>query len=244
MSPWGILPLVGLLIVWQLAGDPDSPYFPPPSEWWHATKPLIDDGTLVSAVWSTAWTFLAGLLIATVVGAVVGSLIGARDFFDRGLGPTIEFLRSLPAAALVPAAVLVLGYTITAKLFLVVLPSMWPILFACRTARRSMSPVILDVSRTLGLSRREHVLKVLVPSLSATALLGVRVAAPVALVVTILVEIVTRLHGIGALLGYAQSYFLSARVYGLLVVAGFLGYVVNWLATKGERALSSRVAGR
>lgn len=243
VSPWGLLPLVVLLAAWQAFGNPASPYYPPPLEWWRAVATMLRDGELLVALWWTSWTFVAGLAVATAIGAVAGSMVGARPTLDRAAGPSFEFLRSLPAAALVPATVLVLGYTVTAKLVLVVLPSTWPILLACRSARRSMSPVVLDVSRTLHLSRRDHVLKVLTPSLATAALLGVRVAAPVALVVTILVEMVTRIHGLGALLGRAQSYFRSDGVFGLLVVAGLLGYLVNVLVARVERATSARMSG-
>ena len=197
----GILPLVLALVLWQLLGDPSSPYFPPPSEWFAALQPLVEDGVLLKALRETTLTFILGLALATLIGATVGSLVGSSRVADRALGPTLEFLRILPAASLVPIAALILGYTMQMKLVVVVLPALWPILLACRSARRSINPVLLDVPRTLGLTRRESLLKVTVPSLLRPILLGVRVAAPLALIITLLVEIVTRINGLGALLG-------------------------------------------
>jgi ABC-type nitrate/sulfonate/bicarbonate transport system permease component len=239
----GLLPLVLLLVLWQVFGDPASPYFPPPSTWVDGVKPLVTAGKLWPAIGDTAWTFVLGLAIATVLGSAVGTLVGASRPVDRALSPSLEFLRALPAASLVPVAALILGYTAQMKLVVVVLPAMWPILLTCRTARRSLPPVLLDTPRTLGLSRWDRTVKVLTPALLPAVLLGVRVAAPLALIITLLVEIVTRVNGLGAALGTAQANFLSAQVYGLLTIAGVLGFMVNWVVTRAETAVSRRMRG-
>jgi ABC-type nitrate/sulfonate/bicarbonate transport system permease component len=239
----GLLPLALALVFWQVVGDPNSPYFPPPSDWYTATVPLLTNGELVPALGWTTLTFLIGLALATMIGGSVGVLVGSSRLADRALGPTLEFFRILPAASLVPVAALILGYTMTMKLAVVVLPATWPILLACRSARRSLSSVLMDVPRTLALSRRERLTKVVLPAMSRAVLLGVRVSAPLALIITLLVEIVTRINGLGGLLGRAQVNFLSAQVYGLLVIAGLLGYLVNLVVTNIEGAVSKRMGG-
>jgi ABC-type nitrate/sulfonate/bicarbonate transport system permease component len=239
----GLLPLVLALGLWQVMAPAGSPYFPRPSEWVVALEPVVQDGTLLAGIGWTFLTFVLGLALATVVGAAIGAIVGANRTADRALGPTLESLRVLPAAALVPLATLILGYSMQMKLLVVVLPATWPILLSVRSARRSMSTVLADVSRTLGLGRWERVRKILVPALTPSILLGIRVAAPLALIITLLVEIVTRINGLGGLLGYAQASFLSAQVYGLLVIAGALGFLVNWLVTRLEHAVSMRMTG-
>ena len=52
-------------------------------------------------------------------------------------------------------------------------------------------------------------------------------ALPLAIVVTLLVEILTALDGIGALMIQAQRNFKSGQVYGLLVLVGLFGFLVN-----------------
>jgi ABC-type nitrate/sulfonate/bicarbonate transport system permease component len=239
----GLLPLILALVLWQLVGDPASPYFPPPSDWYTATVPLLENGELLPALGWTTLTFLIGLTLATLIGGSLGVLVGSSRVADRALGPTLEFFRILPAASLVPVAALILGYTMQMKLAVVVLPATWPILLACRSARRSLSSVLMDVPRTLALSRRERLTKVVLPAMSRAVLLGVRVSAPLALIITLLVEIVTRMDGVGGLLGRAQVNFLSAQVYGLLVIAGVLGYLVNLIVTNLEGVLSARMGG-
>jgi ABC-type nitrate/sulfonate/bicarbonate transport system permease component len=239
----GLLPLALALVAWQVLGDPESPYFPPPSRWWDELEPLWTNGTMLSALRASVVTLLLSLVVATVLGTLVGAAVGSSRVTDRALGPLLEFLRVLPAAALVPLAALVLGYTLQMKIAVVVLPATWPILLSVRSARRAVSPTLIDASRSLGLSGRQRFTKILLPSLAPGVLLGLRVAAPLALIITVLVEIVTRVDGIGALMGSAQANYRSAQVYGLLVIAGVIGYVINWVTTKIEVYVARRMAG-
>ena len=45
-------------------------------------------------------------------------------------------------------------------------------------------------------------------------------------------------------MGTAQANFLSSQVYGLLAIAGALGFVVNWAVTRAEGAVAQRMSGR
>jgi ABC-type nitrate/sulfonate/bicarbonate transport system permease component len=56
----GLLPLILLLLVWQLVQPGPSPYFPGPSQWWTATLTLFSREHLVAAFGATTWTFLKG----------------------------------------------------------------------------------------------------------------------------------------------------------------------------------------
>lgn len=234
----GFLPLILLLLGWQIFGNPRSPYFPPPSQWYAAVSSLIEDGALFPALGATTLSFVLGLTLATLIGGIVGLAIGSSRLLDKAFSPTMEFLRALPAASLVPVGALLLGYEMSMKLSIVVLTTVWPVLLSTRAGRKSMPQVLLDVPRTLRLRPWERLFKVMIPALMRSVLVGVRVAAPVVLIITLLVEIITRMDGLGGLLSDAQSNYRSAEVYGLLVVAGVLGYLVNWLVVLADGALS------
>jgi len=71
-------------------------------------------------------------------------------------------------------------------------------------------------------------------------MIGIRVALPVAIVVTLLVEILTSIEGIGALMIGAQRNFQSPQVYGLLVLIGLFGLLVNSIFAVFEAILLRR----
>lgn len=227
----GLLPLAALLLIWELRGSDDSPYFPPPSTWIDGLRDLWSNGRLWPAAVQTLSTFAIALAVATVLGTVLGLLLGASRKADRALGPTLEFARAMPPAAVVPIAALLIGYDTTMKVAVVTLAAIWSVLLNTRAGVRSIDPVLLDMARSLRLGRVERTRKCAVPALLPSIFLGVRVAAPVALVITLLVEIVTRIDGVGALIANAQRNYLSGQVFGLILVAGLFSFVVNGLVS-------------
>ena len=216
----GLLPLGLLLGAWQLLGSESSPYFPPPSAWAGGLQRLWDNGTLTPAARETLVTFALSLVLATLVGSVLGVLVGAFRRVDRALGPSLEFARAMPPAAMVPIAALLIGYGETMKVAVVTFAAVWPVLLNARAGVRNLDPVLVDAARSLHLSWFDTVRKCMAPALAPAVLLGVRVAAPVALVITLLVEILTRVGGLGGLIALSQRNYLSAQVYGLILVAG------------------------
>ena len=227
----GLLPLAALLLVWQVRGSERSVYFPPPSTWIDGLRDLWNSGRLWPAAVQTLSTFAIALVVATVLGTLLGLLLGASRKADRALGPTLEFLRAMPPAAVVPIAALLIGYDTTMKVAVVTLAAIWSVLLNTRTGVRSIDPVLLDMARSLRLSGVERNRKCVLPALLPSIFLGVRVAAPVALVITLLVEIVTRIDGVGALMANAQRSYLSGQVFGLILVAGLFSFLVNGLVS-------------
>jgi ABC-type nitrate/sulfonate/bicarbonate transport system permease component len=223
----GLIPLVLLIAAWQVFGSDTSPYYPRPSTWWTGLTTLWSGGSLLPAIGSTMETFVLSLVIATVLGALIGAVIGTWRLPHRALNPTLEFLRAMPSATVVPIFVLLIGYDQEMKVTVVVFTAIWPIMLNTMTAVRSLNPLLLDTAASLHLNWFDRARKVLFPSLLPAILLGVRVAAPITLIITLLVEILTAVNGVGALIATAQRNFQSAAVFGLVIVAGLFGLLVN-----------------
>lgn len=224
----GLVPLVGVMLIWEVVKHEEwTVYGPPPSQWLAAVTLLWQKHLLQSALIATFQTFALSLLVATVTGTVLGALVGRIRFADRLLGPLLEYCRVMPAAAVVPLAVLFAGYTQSMKVSVVVFTAIWPILLQVRSAARGLDPILFDVGKALHLGRLGTLRKILVPSIVPAVLLGVRVAAPTVLIIVLLVEIVTGITGVGSLIEQAQQDYVSARVYGLVTMAGVLALLVN-----------------
>lgn len=70
-----------------------------------------------------------------------------------------------------------------------------------------------------------------------------RVATPIALVITLVVEYLTAANGLRALVGDAPRTFQPARVYALIVIAGLLSLAVNALVRSIEDTVLARRTG-
>jgi ABC-type nitrate/sulfonate/bicarbonate transport system permease component len=223
----GLLPLVALLLVWQVVGPARSISYPRPDAWLVGLGNLLDDGTLLPALRTTLLTFAGSLAVATPAGALLGMLMGASDRADRALSPIMDFFRSLPPPVVVPVAGLILGLTPLADVVIVVLAIVWPILLNAMTGMRGVPRVRLEMARTLGLSPTERFFKVVLPSVLPSIMVGVRIAASSALIVTLLVDMLGSGDGLGRQLVLNQQRFQAGAVWGLLLITGVLGYVLN-----------------
>lgn len=129
---------------------------------------------------------------------------------------------------MVPIVVLLAGDTARMQLFVVVFGGIWPVLLEVRAAAQRLRPQLLDVGRSLRLSRSEVIRKLVFPSILPGILVGIRIAAPILLVLTFLVEILTSIGGLGALMIVAQQDFQSGELYGLVAIGGILGLLASW----------------
>jgi ABC-type nitrate/sulfonate/bicarbonate transport system permease component len=236
----GLLPLVLLLVAWQLIQGGPSPYFPGPAQWWKATQALFDREHLLAAFAATTATFLEGLALAIVLGTALGVLVGISRAAARALQPLLEFMRAIPPPVTVPIATLLIGYSAGMKLTVVVLSGLWPILLNAASAVRQIDPLLLDVAHSFRLTAWQRMNRIILPAIVPSLLIGIRIAIPLAIVVTLLVEMLTSLPGIGALMIRSQRNYQSSEVYALLVLVGLFGFVVNDLFAVVEGVIMRR----
>lgn len=244
MPKRGLLPIVALLALWQVLGSRESANFPVPSRWWDAVWALGSRGTLWNGIEATLEAFVVSLAIALVLGVLIGLATGCIRWLERATGPLFEFLRSMPPAAVVPVFVLLLGFSLKMKIVITVLGSIWPILYSSRDSVVSRSRVLDDVAKVLQMSRSKRIRSIVIPSVIPGALIGLKVAIPITLIYVLVVEILTSVSGVGALLTISQGDFNTAAVYGLVVIAGILAILLSTLVAVVESAIRRRVSSR
>jgi ABC-type nitrate/sulfonate/bicarbonate transport system permease component len=236
----GLVPLIALLLLWQAVGAERSPYFPRPGSWFTSLHALAASGRLMPALFATLTTCVICLTAATLFGFAIGLAFGRSRIVRRLFAPTLEAFRGLPPPLLVPILVLLIGYTETMKITAVIWVAVWPILFNVASASARTEPLLLDVSRTLHLPRAIHLRSVLIPAVVPELMIGIRVAIPMTIIITLLVEMLTGLPGVGALIVASQRQFRSEEVYGLLSLIGIIGLGLNSAFELLERKILGR----
>jgi ABC-type nitrate/sulfonate/bicarbonate transport system permease component len=234
----GVLGLLGLAAVLELVPRAKlvSPKYLPPLS--GILRALVDEATTAAfwqAVGDTVLAWTLGLLIAVVAGVVLGVGIGSVEPLRRATASTIEFLRPIPSVALIPLAILLFGVDIRSTLVLVIYASFWQVIVQVLHGVHDVDPVARETARSYGLSRWAQVRYVTWPTALPYILTGVRLAAAVALILTITSELVIGNPGLGKEIGLAQSGGAVAAMYALVLVTGLLGVVVNVLARWLER---------
>lgn len=232
----GLLPVVVALVVWQLLGS-SQPYFPAPNEWYQAVSGLSSSGELWPAVGATLYSFILSLAIAAAVGVVLGYLVGRSRLYDRMLNPFLEFIRFTPASAILPLAVIFIGYDQRMTVLVVVLGAVWPILLQTRAGMRAIDSSVFDVADSLRMPPAARLRKITIPAILPDILLGVRIAMPTVLILVLLVELTTNVSGLGQLLSKAQTNFETSAVYGLVILSSLVGLAASALLSIVESYL-------
>lgn len=176
----------------------------------------------------------AGWLAASLAGVALGAAIASSTFARELFEPGAEFLRPLPASAILPPAILVLGFSDAMIVFVVAFGSVWPILLGAIHGFKSVDPRLIEVARMLCLSGWERAWKIQLPNALPDIFAGMRVSISIALIITVASEMLSSQPGIGNLMLVAARAFRSADIFAGIVVLGGLGYLTNCTMQKLE----------
>lgn len=228
---------IGLVVFWWIASAVStSPFYPPLQsilqtlvQDWFATRVLSD------IVPSLARMF-AGFAIAAVAGVGLGTLFGRLLALARAFNPVMQFGRALPATALVPVSIVLLGIGDIPKVALIAFVTFFPILLNTIDGVRNVDPVMEDVCRSFGLTRAQRFLNVQLPAAGPQILAGMRVALSVAFVMMVVTELVAATNGIGYVTLLAQQSFQISLMWSGMLLLGILGVLINgiFVAVEGR----------
>jgi ABC-type nitrate/sulfonate/bicarbonate transport system permease component len=205
--------------------------------WSQAIDDLWSSGALHQALRHTATVCVGALALAITIGVSIGALLGNRPDLERGSSWLVALLQTIPAPVLVPVVTLLVGSGVGPQVAMVAFVAVWPVLLNVTVAVNAVHPRQADVMAVFGVRRGDRFLKVTLPQIVPHVFVGIRLSVPLALVVTLLVEMLTFTTGVGALLLTAQRNFAAEETYGLLVLIGLLALLVNTVLQAAERSM-------
>lgn len=220
--------IVALEVLRRLSGA-STEVFPPVAEVVGDLAGLPGDRGFRTMVAETLSAWLLALLLAMLVGIPVGFAMGANRYVRALFTAPVEFLRPIPSVAMIPLAVVVWGAGLQSKLFLATFAATWPLLYQARYGAASIDPVLQQTSAVYGLSRAGRLRHVVLPSIAPFVATGVRLAASIALILTITAELLIGGGGLGGGIEHARLGADLPRFYALIVVTGLLGYLMSAL---------------
>ena len=243
----GIAVLGSLVALWAgvtTAGWVSPVFLPSPSATWTALRTGMEDGALLNATLATIERMLIGWLLASVIGIVVGTAIGVSPALRGWVQPLLEFIRPLPASAVMPVAIALLGLSPGMVLSVIAFGSVWPVMLATVHGLSSVDPRLKEVSRVLGLSRSAFIVKIGWPHTLPDVLTGMRLSLTIALVLAIVGEMLASQEGLGSNILSAARSFRSPEMFAGVVLLGLIGCVSNALLSVAERSLGQRASAR
>lgn len=225
--------MVGVLIflaVWEFVsrvGLLSEQYFPPASRTIvRLVQLLAETGTWVS-LGQTVLSWALGLCIGIALAVPAGFLLGASTTLYRFFRVPIELTKPIPPVVFIPPAVLILGTGQPLKVVLVSYAAFWPILMQSISGIENVDPVAKATLRSFHIGMRDRLRFLTIPSSWPYVVAGLRIAASLALIATVVTELVANAKGLGQSIAMAQISGLATDMYALIVIAGALGLLVN-----------------
>lgn len=230
----------GLVGVWQLVANAQlvSPIFlPGPDKAWAALVNGFAHRGLGDKLLGTLRHMTFGWLAACVAAVVIGSLIGTSRRARIYVAPSLEFLRPLPVSAIIPVAIALYGLSESMAIFVIAFGTLWPMLLSTVQGYASVQPRLLEVAQALNLSRLKTITTISLPSALPEILAGMRVSLTVALILSVVCEIVAGLDGLGQWLLVSARMFRSPDLFAGVILLGMIGYLAAALIAEVERRL-------
>lgn len=230
----------GFVALWQLIANAKlvSPVFlPGPDRAWASLVRGFTEGDLMAKVAGTLQHMIIGWLVASLVGIALGALIGSSPRVRAYVTPTLEFLRPLPVSAIIPVAIAFFGLSQTMTLFVIAFGAVWPMLLSTVHGFAAVEPRLYEVARSLHLSRMAVIFKIGLPSASPDILAGMRISVTVALILSVVCEMLAGLDGLGHWILLSARAFRSADLFAGVILLGVIGYVTALAVAQVERRL-------
>ncbi|WP_297118248.1 taurine ABC transporter permease TauC [uncultured Enterobacter sp.] len=236
--------LVLLAIWWMVAAQAwISPLFlPPPGQ---VLEKLIAiagpqgfmDATLWQHLGASLARILVALLAAVIIGVPVGIAMGLSPTVRGILDPLIELYRPVPPLAYLPLMVIWFGIGETSKILLIYLAIFAPVAMSALAGVKSAQQVRIRAAQSLGASRAQVLLFVILPGALPEILTGLRIGLGVGWSTLVAAELIAATRGLGFMVQSAGEFLATDVVLaGIAVIA-----VIAFGLELGLRALQRRL---
>jgi ABC-type nitrate/sulfonate/bicarbonate transport system permease component len=224
---------------WQLAAVgplADSP-LPSATQTLSALVGMAPTEKLWEPLGATLLMAFGGLVMATALGVAIGLLVATSPLFRYATRIPIEFLKPIPPIVVLPILALVIGPTTQMGILLIVLGLTLGIVMQTAAGVRDVDPIAIDTAYSFGMSRPEVLWRVILPSALAHIGTAVRIAAPMALVVSVVAGLLGGAPGLGQSILVSQISNNQPDLFAFVLVLGLVGLALIGLSQVAERRL-------
>lgn len=221
------LPVALVAVWWAWSASAGDTFYPPLPDILQRFRELWLFDRLGSDVLPSLRNMVVGFAIAAIAGILIGVALARVRIAREALRPVVFFLNSVPPIALIPIAIVLLGFGGGTRVVVIAFSAVFATLIATMDGVRGLDPTLDEVSRVYRLRRRERLLSVMLPAAGPNIFAGLRVSLQVALIVMISSEMLASTEGIGFLTIQAQQSFAITDMWAGMLLLGVIGVLVN-----------------
>ncbi len=206
---------------------------------------MAASGQLWKDLSASGLNFVLGFVLAAVVGIPVGLLLGTQWRLEVALKPYVMGFNSVPRLAFISLLIVWFGLGIQAKVVLIFLSAVFPIVINTWDGVRVVDPVLLRAGRAYGATGWRLFWRVIIPYSLPFIVSGLRLGVSHGLIGVFASEIFGTNVGIGYRIITSGTNFLVADMFASMLVLATIGVLTTQFLDWLERRIAPwRVAGR
>ncbi len=236
--------LLGFLLLWEIAartGLVNDFIFSSPSRVFAATVRLYKSGELFYHIGVTMLETVLGFTLGTLLGTLAAAAMWWSPTLCRVLDPYMVVLNAVPKIALGPILIVWVGSGIKAIVVMALLVSTVVTVMTVLTGFNEISGEKQLLMRTLGATKRQIFIKVVLPASVPTLIGALKLSVGMSWVGVIVGEYLVSRAGLGYLIVYGGQVFKLDLVMASIAVLSILAAVMYYLvAFLEKRVLGDR----
>jgi NitT/TauT family transport system permease protein len=186
-------------------------------------------------VLSTTGRVFVGLFIASTLAVSIGVATRYFTLFERLTLPTITLLAPVSPIAWLPVAIFLFGIGNKPAVFMVVIALLFHMVLATINQIDNVNRNFLNVARTMGASKRQIYLRVIIPAILPQLFVVLRFNLFGAWMVVLVAEATGVGYGLGQVIMLGRNTFNPSLVFFTIVLIGVLGYSFDWVMRLVQR---------
>jgi len=227
---WRYSPLFLIAAAWEIAprsGMLDAALLPPFSEVMAAMARLIIDPGLYVHAAASLMREIAGLSLAVVVGVGLGIVMAWYAPVRILVNPLVRCIYPMPKSALIPVMIMWLGLGHLAKIGLIFMGCLLPIIVSSYNAARGVETVLIWSAQNAGASRREILTEIVLPASMPEILSGVRTALALSFVLLVSSEFLMAREGLGYMIAFLGEGGIYDAMFATVLLVSGIGFAAD-----------------
>jgi ABC-type nitrate/sulfonate/bicarbonate transport system permease component len=188
---------------------------------------LFVTGELYPHLFASSWIFFYGFILAIIVGVPLGFVMALNPAVREYVNPWMTMLYSTPRIAFAPILLLWFGIGGGAKVAIVFIGCLFPILINAFYGMRVVNREYVELARSFRLDSWALFMKILLPASIPFILAGIRLSIGRGLTSVAIAEWFGATEGLGYLVFFAgqtlniPTLFVGVAAFAVLGIAGF-----------------------
>ncbi len=174
----------------------------------------------------TLYRALTAFAICAVLGVAIGMAMSRNMLANWFFDPIVSVGFPMPKIAFLPVVILWLGVYDVSKITMACVDAIFPVIAATVIAIDGVEKELIWSARNMGAGKRELLTQIVLPAAFPQIMTGLQVALPLALIVTVVAEMLMGGYGLGGAMMTAARFANSTGVFAGIVEIAVVGYAL------------------